>query len=161
MRWWLLALCAMMPAEANAACQVRTIGETAGKFMPALRALLAADETPDPKWAGVEDGVTILTFPGSQVGMRLVEKDDRLAEVGTDIVGPINDRDKETFVTVSGAMISHLSDVSEQRVKDDIHAGLHAHPGPGNFLLRWGGTAASVTRSDQGMVARIGKMDCD
>lgn len=129
--------------------------------MPALRTMLAADETPDPKWVGLQDGITILTFPGSQVGMRLVEKDDRLAEVGADVIGPVNDRDRETFVTVSGAMISHLSDVPEQRVKDDIYAGLHAHAAAGSFMLKWGSTAASVTRSGGGLVARIGKMDCD
>ena len=156
------AVAALTPMSAHADCHLST-GLTVNQFVPDLIHALDVDGVAAPTFVGLQAGTIVVVIPPNNiVGLQLIESNDMLNEVDVAAISnTLSDNDKTTFVAATAATAAVLSGTSQTEIKQQVDKGLQGISMPGNFRLQWGETAASISRIDRGLGARIGKRHCD
>lgn len=163
--WLAAAVLACCASAASADCKSRVLNDTEDSFASAALARLRSVGVTDLDKVGHagehrEYDHWIVLGMDSSVFMRT--QGGLLDEIGTVLSEPASASEEQKLLLFAAFTMARLSGQPENLVEDQLHQSMRAHPGPSEWAVRLGPSAAAAfTRTAKGLVIKMGKFDCD
>jgi hypothetical protein len=152
----LIALFAALSSRAFA-CEPKPLNDTDESFaLAAAKRMTRLGVTDVEPAAPLKDGGELYVLLGSNVRLAIRDDGGYPTEVGTVLSEPSNSDDRNRQVALISFMLARIGGGAEAQITKMLEASFAAHRDNGTWTERVGDAAVVFTRSEGGLVARIG-----
>ena len=139
------------------ACEPKPLSDTDESFaLAAAKRMTRLGVTDVEPAAPIKDGGELYVLLGSKVRLAIRDDGGYPTEVGTVLSEPSNSDDRNRQVALISFMLARIGGGAEAQITKMLEASFAAHHDNGTWTERVGDAAAVFTRSEGGLVARIG-----
>ena len=152
----LIALSIALSSSA-VACEPKPLSDTDESFaLAAAKRMTRFGVTDVEPAAPLKDGGELYVLLGSKVRLAIRDDGGYPTEVGTVLSEPSNSDDRNRQVALISFMLARIGGGAEAQITKMLETSFAAHHDNGTWTERVGDAAAVFTRSEGGLVARIG-----
>jgi hypothetical protein len=139
------------------ACEPKPLNDTDESFaLAAAKRMARLGVSNVEPAAPIKDGGELYVLLGSNVRLAIRDDGGYPTEVGTVLSEPSNSDDRNRQVALISFMLARIGGGAESQITKMLETSFAAHRDNGTWLERVGDAAVVFTRSEGGLLARIG-----